>query len=298
MDLPTRPRTRPAGVRASRPEPHPAFLLAVASLGVSVVVFLAVVVTAACGGDGNGGLPTSGAIGTPTDPGSSAPDSATAESTTPAATSPTPAPTDTPEPGGDPSPTPTAGIEVPCGDILAPLDKQHRLAADCAPGDLVALPPERSYNGTQQLRGEAADALITMLQAAEAEGHAILARSTYRSYEDQVATYNLNVQQLGQAEADRVSARPGHSEHQLGTTADLTSASVSFELDQAFGDTDEGRWLAENSWRFGFIISYPDGKEPITGYAYEPWHVRWIGEAEAASVAASGLTLHEYLLMR
>ena len=99
----------------------------------------------------------------------------------------------------------------------------------------------------------------------------------------------------GPSSTGSTSARPGHSEHQLGTTADLTSANVGFQLSEGFGDTPEGAWVRENSWKYGFIISYPAGTEGITGYAYEPWHIRYVGEATAADVHASGLTLHEYL---
>ena len=79
-------------------------------------------------------------------------------------------------------------------------------------------------------------------------------------------------------------------------TVDLTTAAVGWELDQAFGATPEGMWIAEHSWQFGFIVSYPQGAEQITGYLYEPWHVRYIGVDVATDVWNSGLTLHEYLL--
>jgi zinc D-Ala-D-Ala carboxypeptidase len=187
---------------------------------------------------------------------------------------------------------------LPCGDVLAPLDKQHRLAADCEPPDLVQLPASISYGGPQRLRAEAADALMRMLREASAAGLTIYARSTYRSYQEQDFTFNYFVDQLGRARAERISARPGHSEHQLGTAADLTAASAGFQLSEAFGSTAEGRWLADNAFRFGFVVSYPRGKEHVTGYAFEPWHLRYIGEAAAFDVVATGLTLHEYLLLR
>ncbi|GAB4332901.1 MAG: hypothetical protein Kow0010_18970 [Dehalococcoidia bacterium] len=212
-------------------------------------------------------------------------------------------PSATPEPPDEPTATPTPAtgpgggslVTVACGDPLAPLDKQHRLPANCVPADLVTVPGAYSSGG-HQLTAATVDALVEMLDAAAAEGHVMVVVSAYRSYAQQEATYNWHVDTFGQAYADRVSARPGHSEHQLGTTADLSSASVGYELTEAFGDTPEGLWLAENSWKFGFIISYPAGKEHITGYAYEPWHVRYVGKDIAAQVHASGLTLHEFLL--
>jgi LAS superfamily LD-carboxypeptidase LdcB len=187
---------------------------------------------------------------------------------------------------------------LPCGDIMAPLNKQHRLPLDCEPPGLVLLPPWTSVGGPQYLRQEAAGALVAMLSEAAASGYVIAAASTYRSYADQEFTYGFWVNQLGQAAADRISARPGHSEHQLGTAADLTAASVGFQLSEAFGRTAEGQWLAENAPRFGFVVSYPADREDITGYAFEPWHLRYVGAEAANAVQSTGLTLHEYLLLR
>lgn len=221
----------------------------------------------------------------------------------PAGPSPTAPPVLTPEPTAAPAATATppdapgdASVRiVSCGDPLAPLDKQHRLPADCVPDRLTAVPSAYA-SGDQQLTAETVAALVEMLDAAAAEGHVMVVVSAYRSYAQQEATYSWHVNTFGQAYADRVSARPGHSEHQLGTTVDLSSASVGYELSEAFGDTPEGRWLADNAWKYGFIISYPAGKESVTGYAYEPWHLRYVGTGVAADVVASGLTLHEYLL--
>ena len=211
----------------------------------------------------------------------------------------TPPPTDTPgpEPTARPFPTPTPdnSIVVACGDILAPLDKDHRLPADCAPGDLVTLEAHLVSAAGQAMRAEAAGAFAELFAAAQEDGFTILAASAYRSYQTQVAVYGSHVAQLGEAAADRVSARPGHSEHQLGTTTDVTSESAGYSLG-GFEGTPEAAWLAANSWRFGFIISYPAGKEHITGYSYEPWHIRYIGKARAQQAYASGLTLHEWLL--
>jgi D-alanyl-D-alanine carboxypeptidase len=184
---------------------------------------------------------------------------------------------------------------VTCGDILAPVDKEHRLAPDCAPPDLVTLPGEQVAAAGQQMRAAAAAAFGELFTAALSEGYTVLAASAYRSYQLQVIVYGDHVARLGVAAADRISARPGHSEHQMGTTTDVTSPSAGFTLG-GFEGTPEAAWLAANSWRFGFIVSYPAGKEEVTGYSYEPWHIRWIGKSEAAQVHASGSTLHEWLL--
>jgi D-alanyl-D-alanine carboxypeptidase len=205
----------------------------------------------------------------------------------------------TTNPGETPAPeTPTPSIDQPetvaCGDILVPLDKAHRLAADCVPGDLRDLPAAISYGGTQHMSAEAADAFEELVAAAQSEGFSLFAVSAYRSYDDQVRAYEENKAIYGD-EVDRFSARPGHSEHQLGTTVDVSSTAAAYSL-EGFEGTPEAAWVAANSWRFGFIVSYPDGKEDITGYAYEPWHIRFVGEETAAAVRESGLTLHEYLL--
>jgi D-alanyl-D-alanine carboxypeptidase len=219
-----------------------------------------------------------------------------------------PQPTDTPQPASSPTATPVPPAPTPwgtvlpdntivvaCGNILAPLDKTHRLTSDCVPSDLEALPAEMVSGGGQYMRRDAAVAFRELFAAAQKDGCTILAASAYRSYQAQVSAYNSHVSRGGQASADRVSARPGHSEHQLGTTTDVTSASAGYGL-ESFRGTPEAAWIADHSWRYGFIVSYPDGKEHITGYVYEPWHIRWVGKDVAFSVRASGLTLHEYLL--
>lgn len=238
------------------------------------------------------------------------PDGPTLEGVTPTASTDTIAPTQTLEPGATPAtavstatepiatstPGEDGSILLACGDPLAPLDKLHRLEATCVPADLVDIPAELLQQPGLTLRLEATLALSEMLNAAAAEGHTIRVRSAYRSYDGQQAAFDYNVALFGLEEAKRVSALPGHSEHQLGTTVDLTSAAVAWDLDKAFGATPEGQWVAAHGWEYGFIISYPEGAEAITGYSYEPWHVRFLGVAVAADVVASGLTLHEYLL--
>jgi zinc D-Ala-D-Ala carboxypeptidase len=197
-------------------------------------------------------------------------------------------------PSGPPGQDGDTSALVNCGDIYAPLDKQHRLPSDCAPSDLVTLPAAISAQGTQQMRKDAEAALEQMFTAAKKDGFTLVANSTYRSYANQVETFNYWVQTSGLAYAERTSARAGHSEHQLGTVADVGSPGVYLE---DFTGTPAAQWLAQHSWQYGFIISYPTPEsEAITGYAYEPWHIRWLGKNKAADVHNSGLTLHEFLL--
>ena len=199
----------------------------------------------------------------------------------------TPAPTATPNADGV--------YVVPCNDIHAPLDKLHRLEADCAPVGLVSIPAAYSV-GPQQVIDIVMPHLLALLEAAAADGHRLAVVSSYRSYATQAETFQYHVGNLGLEQASRVSARAGHSEHQLGTTVDFSSTTVGYELTQAFGDTPEGRWLAGRAHEFGFVLSYPEGLEDVTGYDYEPWHFRWVGQRMAEDVRARGLTLGEYLL--
>ncbi|MBQ7500623.1 MAG: D-alanyl-D-alanine carboxypeptidase family protein, partial [Clostridia bacterium] len=125
--------------------------------------------------------------------------------------------------------------------------------------------------------------------AAAKEGLNFYCVSGFRSYAYQRTLYNRYVSQDGKAAADRYSARPGHSEHQTGLALDVNS------VNQNFAYTKEGRWLAANCYKYGFIIRYPQGKEAVTGYMYEPWHIRYLGVDIATDVFNSGLCLEEYL---
>ncbi len=189
-------------------------------------------------------------------------------------------------------PLPTA----PAGDpIFMPVGKDLALPEGYVPPDLVPVPARFLAMSGQVMRQEAATALENWLTAAQQAGYSIGVVSAYRSYQDQVDDYTNSVATIGQAETDRSVALPGHSEHQLGTTADLSTASVGYEVVPAFGDTPEGRWLAQTAAQYGFVMSYPNGKEAVTGYEYEPWHFRYVGVQRAELVQADSLTLIEFL---
>lgn len=138
------------------------------------------------------------------------------------------------------------------------------------------------------LTSECSSAFNKMKSAAASEGITLTIISGYRSYDTQSRLYNNYAAKDGKAKADTYSARPGTSEHQTGLAMDLNSLSTSF------GETKEGRWLAQNCHKYGFIIRYPQGKQNITGYIYEPWHVRYLGTDLAQKVYQSGLCLEEY----
>lgn len=181
-------------------------------------------------------------------------------------------------------------------DVL--VNRTSNLPDTYVPEDLVKLtdiPTVLSNPEVNQLRKVAYDALKELFTAAkEEEGYDLFARSGYRSYNTQVSLYSSYVANHGQAAADTFSAKAGQSEHQTGLAMDITCEAMNFQLDDTFGETAEGKWLSENAHRFGFIIRYPKGKEDITGYMYEPWHIRYLGTDISTDVYESGLTLEEY----
>ena len=144
-------------------------------------------------------------------------------------------------------------------------------------------------NYDPKVNEEALKNLKKMQADAKALGLNIPLVSGYRSYETQEKLYNKYVKKDGENKANTYSAKPGESEHQTGLAFDIGS------VDRSFANTIEAKWLAENAYLYGFIIRYPKGKTDITGYIYEPWHVRYLGEKKAKDVYLSGLTLEEYL---
>ncbi|MCL1949506.1 MAG: M15 family metallopeptidase [Turicibacter sp.] len=189
-------------------------------------------------------------------------------------------------------------VENP-SDLLVLVNKSRQLSWDFQPADLRPINVLGNYNQPAYdlwMREDAATALEEMFQAAADEAGLLLwARSTYRSYFTQESIYHGMVLDKGVEEADRWSARPGHSEHQTGLALDISSASIGGALEQRFGDVPEGIWLRENAHRFGFIIRYPYGREAETGFAYEPWHVRFVGIDAASDIFENKWILEEYL---
>lgn len=176
------------------------------------------------------------------------------------------------------------------------LDTQFKLPEAYKPDDLVPVSIAGVGNDGMYLRAQVIPALRSLLTAASAAGMVFEIQSAYRSYTYQAQTFDYWVAQDGRDVALKSSARAGHSEHQLGTALDFRSADgpPAWELED-WGKTSEGRWLADNASRFGFIMSYPSKKEAQTCYVYEPWHYRYVGRDVAAEVQASGLTLREWL---
>ena len=173
----------------------------------------------------------------------------------------------------------------------------YTLPSDYVPEDLVAPDVEFSFPyiaDKRLMRSDAAAALEDLFDAASKEGIRLTAISGYRSYDRQKTIYLYNVNKSGQDYANLYSAPPGHSEHQTGLTMDVSSVSNNLDLTYSLADLPEGQWLAEHSHLFGFIIRYPEDKEEITGYAYEPWHLRYVGVEMASYLYEHNLTLDEY----
>lgn len=181
--------------------------------------------------------------------------------------------------------------------IIALVNKEYSLDENYVPNDLVKVdvPTVLENPEVNQLREVAADALKTMFAKAKESDIELHARSGYRSYQTQVQLFQNYLNKHGEEAANRYSARPGQSEHQTGLVMDVTSESVNYQLSDRFGETKEGKWLSEHAHEFGFIIRYPKDAEDITGYIYEPWHIRYLGIDMARKVHESGLTYEEYL---
>lgn len=158
----------------------------------------------------------------------------------------------------------------------------------------VALKPGRS-SGELQVASVIAIPLERLFSAASNAGNNLRLSSAYRSYQYQVRVYDSIVASAGQASADEQSARPGYSEHQTGLAADVAPLNGRCELQQCFAETSAGQWLAENAYKYGFLIRYPEGKQDVTGYEYEPWHIRYVGTALATEMHDKNtLTMEEF----
>jgi D-alanyl-D-alanine carboxypeptidase len=171
-------------------------------------------------------------------------------------------------------------LEADTWDSLILADKKHFLSEEYEPSDLVSLTPDlataHSYvinRNDLSLRAPVEKALQVMAEAAKSEGITLVVSSTYRTYNYQKKIYERNVAQMGKTAADRESAAPGTSQHQLGVAIDFGS------ITDEYAETKAGKWLAANASKYGFSLSFPNGYEAVTGYRWECWHYRYVGEA-------------------
>lgn len=178
-------------------------------------------------------------------------------------------------------------------DILL-VNKEHSLSSNYVPSNLV-VPNVPFVSDQEKMKSHAAYALEELFAQAVSEGINLFASSGYRSYDYQQEVHQYYVNQYGEEYANQISAKPGESEHQTGLVMDVTSPSVDYQLIQEFGDTAAGSWVEEHADDYGFIIRYPEGKQSITGYQYEPWHLRYVGESHAQEIMSGNITLEEYL---
>lgn len=184
-------------------------------------------------------------------------------------------------------------------DIMTVLvNKQYFLSKNYVPKDLVY--PSVSFIFKEKLekrkmRKEAAIALKKLFAGAKKDHIYLSGVSGYRSYATQKALFNRYVKVDGYANARKYSALPGSSEHQTGLSIDVSSSTGKCAASDCFANSKEAKWLEKNSSYYGFIIRYPKGKEQITGYKYEPWHIRYVGVATAKQMKKRNITLEEYL---
>ena len=148
------------------------------------------------------------------------------------------------------------------------------------------------------MRPEAAKALEELFAGALEDDIILYATSGFRSYSTQKAIYDRKRAGSNDRTANASVAKPGQSEHQTGLAMDVEGhSSLGSGLVEDFGETVEGQWLAKHCHEYGFIIRYPKGKTDITGYIYEPWHIRYVGKEAAAEIAALDVTFEEYILL-
>ncbi|MFY0783628.1 M15 family metallopeptidase [Peribacillus simplex] len=177
------------------------------------------------------------------------------------------------------------------------VNKQYSLPEDYKPADLIYPKVDFIFQDKiekRMMREEAGKALEVMFQAAEKENMHFAGVSAYRSHQRQIAVFNNYVAKDGEEKAKTYSAMPGTSEHETGLAIDVTTHDGACAAQDCFGDTKEAAWLAEHAHEYGFIIRYPEGKENITGYKYEPWHIRYVGVDAATEIFETKSTLEEY----
>ena len=189
----------------------------------------------------------------------------------------------------------TPASSATCGDLGVLVDRSHSLPPDYMPKNLV---PLREYGiptlGSEVLRREAAEHLGRLVQDAAEDGEKLVVASAYRSYEQQQRSHRSLKGILG-ADAGRLSATQGHSQHQLGTAVDFTNAAADYKLGLPFARTSAHRWLEHHAWEYGFVLAYPRGEEERTGFRWEPWHYRYLGARDTKRIEDSGQSLQEFL---
>lgn len=210
-----------------------------------------------------------------------------------------PAATQTPKPDPTKAPDKTSDIAVVAQpeSITALVNKQNKLPENYKPSELVY--PDVAFLFSEKIdkrkmRKEAADALEELFAAAKKDDIYLAGVSAYRSHSTQKSLFERYVKKDGMEKALTYSAYPGTSEHETGLAIDVSGSDGKCAAESCFGGTDEALWLDKHAPEYGFIIRYPEGKQAITGYKYEPWHLRYVGTELAAELDSKDLTLEEY----
>lgn len=181
------------------------------------------------------------------------------------------------------------------GDVLVLVNKLHAVSKKYVPTDMVAINGSYTTNQGLEMKADAYKAFKKMRKAAKADGIRFKICSAYRTYSTQKWLYNNYLNTMGKELRDIRSAYPGRSEHHTGYAIDLVTKSTGWTLTQDFAKTSEGKWVNKHCAEYGFIIRYPKNKTDITGYDYEPWHLRYVGVDVAKEITEQGITLEEYL---
>lgn len=174
------------------------------------------------------------------------------------------------------------------------VNKYYYLDSDYEPGNLVTISQDYSWGnlGSQKCIEYVYEAFKEMWKSAKEEGYYLMISSSYRSYDDQEKVYNNYKEAKGTEYADSIAARPGYSEHQTGLSLDIFEKKNSSQ--KTFHETEVYNWLKENSYKYGFILRYPENKENITGYSFESWHYRYVGKDIAKYIYDNNITYDEY----
>ncbi|MFB6804136.1 D-alanyl-D-alanine carboxypeptidase family protein [Peribacillus butanolivorans] len=181
------------------------------------------------------------------------------------------------------------------------VNKKNKLPENYVPKDLVytSIPfTFKEKTEKRKMRSEAAVAISKLFTESKKQGVSLLGVSGYRSHATQVALFDSYVKRDGYAKAITYSALPGTSEHETGLAIDVTGGNGKCAAQDCFGGTKEAKWLQAHADDYGFIIRYPKGKESVTGYKYEPWHLRYVGKSIAQTIMSQGITLEEYYYTR
>ncbi|MED3994597.1 D-alanyl-D-alanine carboxypeptidase family protein [Peribacillus frigoritolerans] len=181
------------------------------------------------------------------------------------------------------------------------VNKKNKLPENYVPKDLVytSIPfTFKEKTEKRKMRSEAAAAISKLFSVSKKQGVSLLGVSAYRSHATQVALFDSYVKRDGYAKAITYSALPGTSEHETGLAIDVTGGNGKCAAQDCFGGTKEAKWLQAHADDYGFIIRYPKGKESVTGYKYEPWHLRYVGKSIAQTIMSQGITLEEYYYTR